>query len=105
MHFLRPDGGGLQVALHSAAANAVRIETLNLDHPDAPPLPGDPQTLLAEWRQKLALTLAPDGRIAQTYRSRPPYEAPYERHLTSFNRVGLPPKGRNDRVSMDLPAS
>jgi hypothetical protein len=67
MHFLRPDGGGLQVALHGAAANAVRIETLNLDHPDAPPLPGDPQTLLAEWRQKLALTLAPDGRIAQTY--------------------------------------
>ena len=67
MHFLRPDGGVLRVALRGAAANAVRIETLDLDHPAAPPLSGDPQTLLAEWQQKLALTLAPDGRIALTY--------------------------------------
>ncbi|MGH8522360.1 MAG: hypothetical protein ACREU9_13275 [Gammaproteobacteria bacterium] len=67
IHFLRPDGGLLQVALHGAAANAVRIETLDLDHPDASPLPGDPQTLLADWQQKLALTLGPDGRIVPTY--------------------------------------
>ncbi len=72
MHFLRHDGGRLQVALHGAAADAVRIETLDLDQPDAPPLPGDPQNLLAEWQQKLALTLAPDGRIVPTY----PVETP-----------------------------
>ncbi|MCA1851460.1 MAG: hypothetical protein LC647_03435 [Beggiatoa sp.] len=72
MHFLRSDGGLLQVALHGATGNAVRIETIDLDHPDAPPLPGDPQTLLDEWQQKLALTLAPDGRIAPTY----PVETP-----------------------------
>ncbi|MGH8572944.1 MAG: WD40 repeat domain-containing protein, partial [Gammaproteobacteria bacterium] len=67
VHFLRPHGGRLQVALRGAAANAVWIDTLDLDHPDAPPLPGDPQALLAEWQQKLALTLALDGRIAPTY--------------------------------------
>jgi hypothetical protein len=72
MRFLRPDGGRLRVALHGAAANWVRIETLDLDQPDAPPLPGDPQNLLAEWQQKLALTLAPDGRIVPTY----PVETP-----------------------------
>jgi WD40 repeat protein len=77
LHFLRPDGGLLQVALHGAAANAVRIETLDLDHPDAPPLPGDPQTLLADWQQKLALTLYSHGLIGRTYRVEiPKPEAP-----------------------------
>ncbi|MGH8576714.1 MAG: WD40 repeat domain-containing protein, partial [Gammaproteobacteria bacterium] len=91
IHFLRPDGGLLEVALRGAAANAVRIETLDLDHPDAPPLPGDPQQLLDEWQQKLALTLDPDvGRIAPTY----PVEVPKPESPDKLQPRGVTPETR-----------
>jgi len=90
MHFLRPNGGLLQVALLGATANTVRIETLDLDHPDAAPLPGDPRTLLADWQQKLALTLAPDGRIVPTY----PVEVPKPDAPDKLQPRGVTPETR-----------
>ncbi len=90
MHFLQSDGGKLLVALRGAAANAVRIETLDLDHPEAPPLPGDPRALLAEWQQKLALSLAPDGRIAPTY----PVEISKREAADKLQSRGITPEKR-----------
>jgi WD40 repeat protein len=44
--------------LHAALADggALFMETIRVSQPDSPPLTGDPETLLAEWQTRLALS-------------------------------------------------
>jgi hypothetical protein len=64
--FLDPSGNQMQVAVR-ATGNAVRIDTLRFDIPNAPALPGDPKTLLEEWQRKLALKFDENGKIVPRY--------------------------------------
>ncbi len=54
--FLDEKGDRMQVAVW-VSCNAIKIIELRFDRPIAPPIQGDPRTLLDEWQQKLALKL------------------------------------------------
>lgn len=44
----------VQVALGDTG-DSIRIETINLDEPDNPPIQGDPERLLKDWQRRLGL--------------------------------------------------
>jgi len=49
-------------------ADTIRFDAVHhFDRPDAPALEGDPNTLVEEWQQRLALRLQADGTIAPPY--------------------------------------
>ena len=56
----------MQVAV-CITGNAIKIDTLRFDIPKAPPLEGDPKTLLEEWQKKLALKFDANGKIVPMY--------------------------------------
>lgn len=74
-----------QVALLDTG-NSVFLRTLRFDEPEVDPLPGDPQTLLSEWKRKLALEITADGRIE------PPYPLPVARPATLRQNLGPAPQ-------------
>ena len=107
IHFLRPDGGLLQSQYTAPRPTpcGLRPWIRPPRRATAPRGPADaPRRVAAE---KAGAYSPPDGRIAPTYPIGDLHtRLPYERHLTSFNRMALPPKGRNDSgLSMDFPAS
>jgi hypothetical protein len=65
MHFLDKQGHQIQVGV-KPVADAVLIETLRFDQPEANPIEGTPNSLLEEWQKKLALTFA-NGKIESLY--------------------------------------
>jgi len=56
----------MQIAVRTTG-NAIRIDTLRFDIPNAPPLQGDPKTLLEEWQKKLTLKFDENGKIVPRY--------------------------------------
>jgi hypothetical protein len=46
----------MQVAVR-VTCDSIKIIDLRFDQPDAPPIQGDPEVLLKEWQEKLALRL------------------------------------------------
>ncbi len=48
-------------------ADSIRIDAVRFDRPDALALEGDPNTLVEEWQQRLALRLQADGTITPAY--------------------------------------
>jgi WD40 repeat protein len=64
--FFDPSGNQMQVAVHTTG-NAIKIDTLRFDIPNAPPIQGDPKTLLKEWQNKLALKFDENGKIVPMY--------------------------------------
>ncbi|MGH9890468.1 MAG: AAA-like domain-containing protein [bacterium] len=48
-------------------ADTIRIDAVRFDRPDAPALEGDPNTLVEEWQQRLALRLQADGSVVPAY--------------------------------------
>ena len=61
LRLLDPHGNQVQVA-NLSSDTAITIVTLRFDQPTAPPLLGDPTTLLEEWQKRLALTFE-NGKI------------------------------------------
>jgi hypothetical protein len=53
-HFDSSDGSRLRIAWRPTG-DSIRIDTLRFDAPDAPPIEGDPEKLLADWKKRLAL--------------------------------------------------
>ena len=64
--FLDEAGNAMQVAVRTTR-DAIRIDTLRFDIPNALPLVGDPKTLLEEWQSKLALQFDANGKIVPRY--------------------------------------
>jgi hypothetical protein len=57
----------MQVAV-LVTGDSIQIIDLHFDKPDAPPLQGDPDKLLKEWQEKLALKLNEEtGKIEPLY--------------------------------------
>jgi hypothetical protein len=57
----------MQVAVY-ATGDSIQIIDIHFDKPDAPPLQGDPDKLLKEWQEKLALKLNEEtGKIEPVY--------------------------------------
>ena len=65
--FLDNQGDHMQVAVR-VTGDSIKIIDLHFDKPDAPPLQGDPDKLLKEWQEKLALKLHEEtGKIEPLY--------------------------------------
>ncbi len=60
--FLMDNGEQLQLALKETD-DSVRLTTLRFDIANAPPMQGDPQELLQQWQQRLALTFNAEEKI------------------------------------------
>ncbi len=65
--FLDDQGDHMQVAVY-VTFDSIKIIDIHFDKPDAPPLQGDPEVLLKEWQEKLALKLNEEtGKIEPLY--------------------------------------
>jgi WD40 repeat protein len=64
--FLDEVGNQMQVAVR-VTGDAIKIDTLRFDVPNAPPIQGDPKALLEEWQRKLALKFDENGKIVPMY--------------------------------------
>ena len=65
--FLDNQGDHMRVAVR-VTGDSIKIIDLHFDKPDAPPLQGDPDKLLKEWQEKLALKLHEEtGKIEPLY--------------------------------------
>jgi len=62
LRFLDSSGDRLQVAV-TPTLDKVILKTLRFDTGDDPPIEGDPEKLLGDWRKRLALNIGDDGEI------------------------------------------
>ena len=57
----------MQAAVY-VTGDSIQIIDLHFDKPDAPPIEGDPEVLLKEWQEKLALRLNEEtGKIESLF--------------------------------------
>ncbi len=66
-NFPKTCSGCFQIAV-IPVPNTLRIDTIHLLEPDAPPLEGDPVALLADWQRRLALRFDDNMDIVPRYR-------------------------------------
>jgi WD40 repeat protein len=81
--FMDDKGDKMQVAVR-VTEDTIKIVTLHLDIPNAPPIEGDPDQLLEEWQKKLSLKLD-----KKTGKIEPMYPLPSEKDKSPFPRVKI----------------